>query len=75
MYLCAKLKSIVKMSVIEGKISKVIGPVVDVRFEIGVSLPNIYDALEVRRADGTRVVRSAIAYWRKFYTCNLHGLN
>ena len=56
MYLCAKLKSIVKMSVIEGKISKVIGPVVDVRFEIGVSLPNIYDALEVRRADGTRVV-------------------
>ncbi len=56
MYLCAKLKFIVKMSVIEGKISKVIGPVVDVRFEIGISLPNIYDALEVRRADGTRVV-------------------
>lgn len=56
MYLCTKLKFLVKMSVIEGKISKVIGPVVDVRFEIGVSLPNIYDALEVRRADETRVV-------------------
>jgi F-type H+-transporting ATPase subunit beta len=44
------------MSSIKGKISQVIGPVVDVRFERGVSLPNIYDALEVFKADGTRVV-------------------
>jgi F-type H+/Na+-transporting ATPase subunit beta len=44
------------MSSITGKISQVIGPVVDVRFERGVSLPNIYDALEVRKADGSRVV-------------------
>lgn len=44
------------MSSIKGKISQVIGPVVDVRFERGVALPNIYDALEVRKADGSRVV-------------------
>jgi F-type H+-transporting ATPase subunit beta len=44
------------MSSVKGKISQVIGPVVDVRFERGVSLPNIYDALEVFKADGTRVV-------------------
>ena len=44
------------MSSIKGKISQVIGPVVDVRFERGTVLPNIYDALEVRKADGTRVV-------------------
>ena len=44
------------MSLNKGKISKVIGPVVDVRFETGIELPSIYDALEVRRNDGTRVV-------------------
>jgi F-type H+-transporting ATPase subunit beta len=44
------------MSTVKGKISQVIGPVVDVRFERGTSLPNIYDALEVYKTDGTRVV-------------------
>jgi F-type H+-transporting ATPase subunit beta len=44
------------MSQIKGTISQVIGPVVDVNFGKGVSLPTIYDALEVRKADGTRVV-------------------
>jgi F-type H+/Na+-transporting ATPase subunit beta len=44
------------MSSITGKISQVIGPVVDVRFERGTALPNIYDALEVRKTDGSRVV-------------------
>lgn len=44
------------MSVIKGKISQVIGPVVDVRFERGVALPSIYDALEVKKSDGSRVV-------------------
>ncbi len=44
------------MSGIKGKISQVIGPVVDVSFEKGGALPNIYDALEVRKADGSRVV-------------------
>ena len=44
------------MSDIKGKISQVIGPVVDVSFEKGVSLPNIFDALVVKRENGTRVV-------------------
>jgi len=44
------------MSVIKGKVSQVIGPVVDVRFERGVALPSIYDALEVKKSDGSRVV-------------------
>ncbi|MCJ8289898.1 MAG: F0F1 ATP synthase subunit beta [Crocinitomicaceae bacterium] len=44
------------MSNIKGKISQVIGPVVDVNFAKGMELPNIYDALEVFKEDGTRVV-------------------
>ncbi len=44
------------MAIIKGKIAQVIGPVIDVSFEKGVELPNIYDALEVHRQDGTRVV-------------------
>ena len=40
----------------KGKIAQVIGPVIDVSFEKGVELPNIYDALEVFKKDGTRVV-------------------
>jgi F-type H+-transporting ATPase subunit beta len=44
------------MSDVNGKISQVIGPVVDVSFEKGAKLPNILDALEVTKADGTVVV-------------------
>ncbi|MFA5574990.1 MAG: F0F1 ATP synthase subunit beta [Brumimicrobium sp.] len=44
------------MSEIKGEVAQVIGPVVDVSFEKGVELPKIYDALEVRKADGTVVV-------------------
>jgi len=44
------------MASVKGKVTQVIGPVVDVKFDKGVSLPNIYDALEVRKSDGTRVV-------------------
>ena len=44
------------MSDIKGKISQVIGPVVDVKFEKDVVLPSIYDALVVLKADGTKVV-------------------
>ena len=38
------------MSNIKGKISQVIGPVIDVSFEKGVELPNIFDALVVKKA-------------------------
>lgn len=44
------------MASVKGKVVQVIGPVVDVKFDKGVALPNIYDALEVRKSDGTRVV-------------------
>lgn len=44
------------MSELKGKISQVIGPVVDVSFEKGIELPNIYEALEVRKDNGTKVV-------------------
>jgi len=39
-----------------GKIAQIIGPVVDVSFANGANLPKIYDALEIERADGHRIV-------------------
>jgi len=39
-----------------GKISQVIGPVVDVIFENTQELPNIYEALEVQTLEGNRIV-------------------
>ncbi|MAM05016.1 MAG: F0F1 ATP synthase subunit beta [Flavobacteriales bacterium] len=45
------------MSVKNGKVSQVIGPVVDVTFENNESdLPNIYDSLEITRNDGSKLV-------------------
>jgi F-type H+-transporting ATPase subunit beta len=41
---------------VKGKISQIIGAVVDVTFEDGISLPDIYDALKVVRPDGTEVI-------------------
>jgi F-type H+-transporting ATPase subunit beta len=42
--------------VVKGKISQIIGAVVDVSFELQEEMPNIYDALEVRRDNGEVVV-------------------
>lgn len=39
-----------------GKIAQIIGPVVDVNFGENATLPNIYDALEIERENGQRVV-------------------
>jgi len=40
-----------------GKITQVIGPVVDVSFEDENSkLPRILDALQITKADGTKVI-------------------
>ena len=39
-----------------GKISQIIGPVIDVSFEENVPLPNIYDALEVTNDKGNVIV-------------------
>jgi F-type H+-transporting ATPase subunit beta len=41
---------------VKGKISQIIGAVVDVTFEDGINLPDIYDALKVVRPDGTEVI-------------------
>jgi F-type H+-transporting ATPase subunit beta len=39
-----------------GKISQIIGPVVDVTFDEGMILPNIYDALEVKNQQGHSII-------------------
>jgi len=39
-----------------GKISQIIGAVVDVSFENEEDLPNIYDALEITKEDGSKIV-------------------
>ena len=45
------------MSLNTGKISQIIGAVVDVSFEKqGIKMPEIYDALEIKRDDGTILV-------------------
>ncbi len=41
---------------VTGKVVQVIGPVVDVSFENAKELPNIYDALEIERPDGRKLV-------------------
>jgi F-type H+-transporting ATPase subunit beta len=41
---------------IVGKISQIIGPVIDVTFDENVPLPNIYDALEVINEHGNTIV-------------------
>ena len=41
---------------LKGKISQIIGPVIDVHFSDAAELPNIYDALEITKADGNKVI-------------------
>ncbi|MCQ2298103.1 MAG: F0F1 ATP synthase subunit beta [Bacteroidales bacterium] len=40
----------------KGKISQIIGAVVDVTFDIDATLPDIYDALSVTRPDGSEII-------------------
>ena len=45
------------MSTNTGKVSQIIGPVIDVSFENNeAGLPNIYDSLEITRENGTKLV-------------------
>ncbi len=44
------------MSVLKGKISQVIGPVVDISFEGAGALPKILDAIEIKKEDGTILI-------------------
>ena len=39
-----------------GKIAQIIGPVVDVSFSENAKLPKIYDALEIEKENGQRIV-------------------
>ena len=41
---------------VKGKISQIIGAVVDVQFSEGTTMPNIYDALEVIRPNGEKLI-------------------
>lgn len=41
---------------VKGKISQIIGPVVDVTFDDEVELPEIYHALEVKNQNGERII-------------------
>ena len=41
---------------IKGKISQIVGAVIDVRFEDDCTLPNIYDALEITRDNGEKLI-------------------
>jgi F-type H+-transporting ATPase subunit beta len=39
-----------------GKISQIVGPVIDVEFDASNGLPKIYDSLEIKKSDGTLLV-------------------
>ena len=41
---------------VKGKISQIVGAVIDVRFDETVTLPNIYDALEITKDNGEKLV-------------------
>ena len=45
------------MSTITGKVSQIIGPVIDVEFNTeSAELPNIYDSLEIKKTDGSVLI-------------------
>ena len=44
------------MSKVTGKVSQIIGPVVDVEFQSGADLPKIYDSLEIVNKDKSILV-------------------
>ena len=44
------------MSKVTGKVSQIVGPVIDVEFGADAELPKIYDSLEIKREDGSILV-------------------
>ncbi|HRN43053.1 MAG TPA: F0F1 ATP synthase subunit beta, partial [Vicingus sp.] len=44
------------MSTKHGKITQIIGPVIDVSFENGDALPNILDSLEITKENGQKII-------------------
>ena len=49
-------KNLAMANQIKGKISQIIGPVIDVIFTDVETLPRIYDALEITKTDGNKVI-------------------
>lgn len=50
---------------LKGKITKIVGPVIDVSFEERSFLPKIYDALTVNLSKKKQnSIRSSTTYWR-----------
>ncbi len=49
-------KNLAMANQIKGKISQIIGPVIDVIFTDVETLPSIYDALEITKTDGNKVI-------------------
>ena len=60
-----------------GKVSQIIGPVVDVSFDTtSTVLPNIYDSLEVSKDDGVYTSpRSSIPCWRGYGKNHFNGFD
>ena len=59
-----------------GKISQIIGPVVDVTFENSeAGLPNIYDSLEIAKEDGTKLVLECQQHIGEDTVRNFNGLH
>ncbi len=44
------------MALKTGKVAQVIGPVIDVKFESGEGLPNLFDALELKKPNGDALI-------------------
>jgi len=44
------------MTKVSGKIAQIIGPVVDVEFTSEAALPRIFDALEITKKDGSKII-------------------
>ena len=44
------------MSQVSGKVSQIVGPVIDVEFAAGAVLPKIYDSLEITKNDGSKLI-------------------
>ena len=55
-YICTTRKNKAMANQIKGKISQIIGPVIDVLFQEVEELPKIYDALEIKKSNGETVV-------------------
>ena len=60
------------MSTTTGKVSQIIGPVIDVEFNTeNADLPKIYDSLEIQKADGSILVLEVQQHiWRRYCTYN-----